>query len=112
VNRLEGFDDHIRPALRKEVLWLGRALLNMAKNRAENDDVTSESFLREGNVTDEIIRFLNERSATLLLLGASRESSTAYFGENSVEKFAQTIRENSGIPVEIVRAEPISSSAS
>ena len=106
-DHLESFDEHLRPAARDEILWLGRALMNIAQNRAENDDVASEFVIREGIVADEICRFVEERSASLLLLGAPRLSSAADHNDDSVEKFAQPIAEQSGVPVEIIRPEPI-----
>jgi nucleotide-binding universal stress UspA family protein len=95
-----------------ELLWLGQALLNIAHNRAENDGISSEVVIRQGQVTEEICRFLDERSASLLLLGAPRNSTAAYYGDDQVMQFAQSIEEHSGVPVEIVRPEPVDISAS
>jgi hypothetical protein len=59
--------------------------------------------IREGNLQEEIGRFLQESKATLLLLGAPRGATSTIFGDDAVERFAHVIEEKTGIPVEVVR---------
>ncbi len=98
-------NEKLKPAVRDELLWLGRTLLRIAQKRAENARIGSEIVIREGQVQDEICQYLKERSADLLLLGAPRGSTAATFGDDAVENLALAIRDASGVEVEIVRPE-------
>ena len=96
-------DEMLMAALRTELNWLGRTLLNVAHQRAENQQIDSEIVIREGEVREEICLFLQERSAELLLIGAPRGTSALTFGDDVIELFAQEIIDESGVKVEIVR---------
>ena len=48
---------------------------------------------------------MEEESADLLLLGAPRGTSASILGDDPVERFAESIERESGVPVEIVRPE-------
>ncbi|MGW8319111.1 MAG: universal stress protein [Candidatus Promineifilaceae bacterium] len=102
---LEGVEDILLPAVKSELYWLGRTLLKVAQKRAENMAVTAELEVREGNVQEQIIHFLEERSASLLLLGAPRNSTASVFGDDAIERFAESIHQASWVPVELVHAE-------
>jgi nucleotide-binding universal stress UspA family protein len=93
----------LRSAVRDELAWLGLALLRIAQQRADAAHVESEIVIREGPVRDEICRFIKERSADMLLLGAPRGTTTATFGDDMVEQLADDIERTVGISVEIVR---------
>ena len=67
----------------------------------------SEIVIREGPVQDEICRFITEREAELLLIGAPRGTTAVIFGDDKVEQFAADIEKTTGIPVEIVRPRTI-----
>ena len=95
----------LQVALQYELNWLGNALLNIAHKRAENRRIASKIVIREGKVADEIVSFLEEESADLLLLGAPRGTSASTLGDDQVERFAESIERESGVPVEIVRPE-------
>jgi nucleotide-binding universal stress UspA family protein len=102
-------DNALVAAVRQELGWLGETLLRVAQKRAKSFQVESEIAVREGPVRDEISSFLQERSAELLFLGAPRGTTSGVFGDDAIEKFAQSIQEKSGVSVEIVRPEqPIS----
>jgi nucleotide-binding universal stress UspA family protein len=101
------YDEALSSAVRAEFHWLGRALLRVAQQRAERAEVDAEIAIRDGEVKEEIERFLQESHATLLLLGASRDTSTHVFGDDAIEHFAQTIEEDTGVKVEVVRAEVV-----
>lgn len=96
-------DEKLKSAVKDELEWIGNTLLRIAQRRAENAQVASEVIIREGQIRDELCRFLEERSASLLLLGAPRGTTTAHFGDDAVEQLAQEIQDHSGVPVEIVR---------
>jgi nucleotide-binding universal stress UspA family protein len=107
ISSIEEVDDNMKLALLNELSWLGQVILRIAQKRADNAQVVSEIAIREGAIKDEICRFLEERSADLLLLGAPMGTTSAIFGDDLVEQFAQKINETSGVPVEIVRPEEI-----
>lgn len=100
---------HISPALQKavreEMIWLGRALLYVAKHRANVAGLKVETVIRVGNVQDEICDYLTEHQASILLLGAPRGTTAELFGDDAVEQFAKRITEKSGVEVQIVRPE-------
>ncbi len=81
----------------------------IARGRADNSQVASEIVIREGIVREEIVRFINERSAELLLMGAPRGTTDTLFGDDVIEQYAKSIQEETGVLVEVVRPEsPIS----
>lgn len=99
------YDETLASAIRAEFHWLGHALLRVAQQRAERSAVDSEIVIRDGEVKEEIERFLQESQASLLLLGAPREASSYVFGDDAIEQFAHTIEGDTGVPVEVVRPE-------
>ena len=102
-NSLQTFDPAMQPAVQDELTWMGKALLHIAKQRANAADLETTIVIREGDVREEICRFLVESDASLLLLGAPRGTSANVFGDDAVELFAQELLEESGVAVEIVR---------
>ena len=103
VSGMDEADEKLKPAVKDELYWLGHTLLQIAQRRAKNANINSEVVIREGNVQEEIRRYLRESSASLLLLGAPRGTTTARFGDDYVEQMANEIQEQSGVSVEIVR---------
>ena len=103
ISSLYDADDKLRQAVLAEMSWLGHALLQIAHQRALSAGIDSEIVIREGQVRDEICRFLDERSAEILLLGAPRGTTATIFGDDVVEQFAASVEKATGIPVEIVR---------
>lgn len=94
-------------AVREELTWLGKSLLFVAKKRAQDAGLIVETTIREGQVLDEICRYLSENEVSLLFLGAPRGSTSELFGDDPVERFAADIHERTGVPVEIVRPEDV-----
>jgi nucleotide-binding universal stress UspA family protein len=90
-------------AVKDELIWLGKALLNIAKNRAREAGLTAETVIRVGNVQDEICRYLIEHKASVLLLGAPRGTTAELHGDDAIERFATRITEDSGVDVKIIR---------
>lgn len=106
-NMRERIEDNLQTAVRDELIWMGNAMLQIAKIRAgaRNIDVTLK--VRVGKVQDEIERFLQDSQASLLLLGAPRGTTATVFGDDAIEKFAHTIQEDTGIAVEVIRPEEV-----
>lgn len=111
---LQEADEALRDAVEIELDWLGRTLIRIAQNRAESAGIESSVVIREGQVIDEICRFISEKSAELLLLGAPRGTTTTVLGDDPVEKLAERICQETGITVEVVRpdsdSQPLASS--
>jgi nucleotide-binding universal stress UspA family protein len=90
-------------AVHEELHFLGQTLLRIAKKRAANYQVKAEIVVRNGNVKDQITKFLDESSAELLLLGAPRGTTDRTFGDDVIEQFAEAIHRDTGVEVEIIR---------
>lgn len=103
VSGMDEADERLKPAVKEELYWLGRTLLQIAHHRAKNANINSEVVIREGNVQEEISRYLLESSATILFIGAPRGTTATNFGDDFIEQIASNIQDQSGVPVEIVR---------
>ena len=103
TSSVEHEEDEVVTAVHDELLFLGQTLLRIAKKRAANYQVTADIVVREGEVRDQIVKFLNESSAELLLLGAPRGTTEATFGDDVIEQFAEVIHRDTGVEVEIIR---------
>ena len=97
-------DETLKGAVHAEFHWVGQVMLQIACQRAERAGLIAEMAIRDGAVRDEIEKFLREKEATRLLLGAPRHTSPV-FGDDAIEQFAQTIEADTGVPVQVVRPE-------
>ena len=100
---LSEVDETLREAVEIELGWLGRTLLHIAQKRAENAGIDSTVVVRKGQVISEISRFITEKSAELLLIGAPRGTTTTVMGDDPIEKLAERICDETGVSVELVR---------
>ena len=98
-------DEYLLPAIRQELNWMGQTLLQVAKGRAEAAGLQAAVKIREGNVQLEIERFLQESHAEIFILGAPRGVTANVFGDDMVERFAQTIQDDTGVEVQVVYPE-------
>jgi hypothetical protein len=96
-------EETLRSAVREELLWMGSAMLQIARRRAEAKEIDVQLAIREGEVNKQIGRFLQEVDAELLFLGAPRGTTSTVFGDDAIERFAQSIKEATGVDVEVVR---------
>ena len=103
VHLIDEYDEALSGAMRAEFHWLGRALLHVARQRAEREQVEAEIAIREGGVREEIEAFLRESNAAVLMLGAPRGTTPNVFGDDAIERFAHTIESDTGVTVKIVR---------
>jgi len=92
-------------ALRLELRWMGRVLLEMARTQAARAGVSATLVIREGDVRDEIASFVREIEAGGLYLGAPRGTTANVFGDDAIERFAEDIAQISGVTVAVVRPE-------
>jgi nucleotide-binding universal stress UspA family protein len=95
-------DEQLLPAVRHELNWMGKTLLQVAKGRAEAAGLKASVEIREGDVQEQIEQFLRESDAGVLILGAPRGITANVFGDDAVENFAQTIQDDTGVNVLIV----------
>ncbi len=93
----------LEEAVLEELLWIGKAVLAVAHERARSEGLESRKVIRMGVVRDEICTYLTEHEASLLLLGAPRAATTEVFGDDPVERFASSIHETTGVDVAVVR---------
>lgn len=103
VPLIEAYDEVLSEAMRAEFRWLGEALLHIAQQRAEREQIEAEIAICEGDVMEEIESFLLASEAAVLMLGAPRGTTPDVFGDDAIERFARTIRRDTGVAVEIVR---------
>ncbi len=98
------YDGSLEGAIEEELIWFGRVLLNVAKERAARAGIEAAVFVAIGRVKEEILRYLEQVEAGLLVLGAPRDT-TIIFGDDAIERFAAEISEECGVRVEIARPE-------
>ncbi len=97
----------LQQAVREELIWLGKALLHVARHRARDAGLEAQMVILVGDVQDEICNYLTEHKASILLLGAPRGTTAELLGDDAVERFAARIKANSGVEVQIVRPETL-----
>lgn len=103
VPLIEAYDEVLSEAMRAEFHWLGEALLNIAQQRAEREQIEAEIVICEGDVMEEIETFLQASEAAVLMLGAPRGTTPDVFGDDAIERFANAIETDTGVAVEVVR---------
>jgi nucleotide-binding universal stress UspA family protein len=96
-------NDALAAAVAEEQRWLGRALLGIAQARAQGRKVKTQAEVRSGPVLESIEDYLRQAKADTLVIGASKEgSSLSSFGLSEVQRFADKVREDTGVEVVVV----------
>lgn len=95
-------DEQLLPAIRHELNWMGKTLLQVAKGRAEAAGLKASVEIREGNVQEQIEQFLREAHAAVMMLGAPRGITANVFGDDAVERFARVIQDDTGVEVVVI----------
>lgn len=101
-NSMGSVDELLMPAIQQELNWMGRTLLQVAKGRAEAAGLMASVEIREGDIQEQIERYLQEVHAAVLILGAPRGRMANVFGADVVERFAQSIQEDTGVNVMVI----------
>ena len=96
-------DEGLKGALLAELDWMGETLLRIAQKRADAAYLGTEVKIRKGDVREEIVRFVREVDAELLVLGAPRGTTANVFGDDAIERLAEWIQKETAVSVEIVR---------
>ena len=76
-------DESLKEAILAELNWMGETLLRIAQRRADEANLSTEVKIRKGKVQDEIIRFVKDVKADLLVLGAPRGTTANVFGDDA-----------------------------
>lgn len=105
VDGQEGFDVTLRPALHNELAWLGKTLLKLAEQRSQLAGVAAETLIVEGDARQQIKTQLQALAADILFMGAPHGSTANHFGDDAIELFAEEIRVETGVVVEVVYPE-------
>ena len=98
-------DPVLKPALHKEVMWAGRALMELASRRGQTAGITSEVVILEGQTRYEIITYMLANKVKALFLGAPRGTTANIFGDDEIEVFAADIEKQTSARVAIIRPE-------
>ncbi len=95
----------LQTAVSAELSWIGQALLRIAQKRANAAGINAELVIRKGQVREEIVSYLQETDADLMLLGAPRGTTLHIIGDDVIERFAQFIESSTGVPTKVIRPE-------
>lgn len=101
INALGEMDDSLVPAVRAELEWLGKALMHVARQRAQQANIEVDVAVREGSVREEISRYVRQSGASLLLVGAPH-ATAGHSGDEAASRFARTLEEETGVQVLLV----------
>ena len=96
-------EDSLKGAILAELNWMGETLLRIAQKRADAVYLSTEVRIRRGQVREEIVRFVKDAQADLLVLGAPRGTTANVFGDDAIERLAEGIRQETAVSVEVVR---------
>ena len=80
---------------------LGNFLLIVAKERASEQGVRTQTLSRKGNVREEIKKAAVEIGATLVVLGHPENGASA-FQLSNLQAFADEIKDETGVEVHII----------
>ncbi|GJM42009.1 MAG: hypothetical protein DHS20C20_22910 [Ardenticatenaceae bacterium] len=105
-------DGSLKDAILAELNWMGETLLRIAQKRADVAHLGTEVKIRRGKVQDEIVRFVKENEAELLVLGAPRGTTANVFGDDAIERLAEGIRRQTAVSVEIIRPDYVNAAMS
>lgn len=100
-------DESLRDALLAELNWMGETLLRIAQKRADAAYLGTEVRIRRGSVREEIVRFVKDAKADTLVLGAPRGTTANVFGDDAIERLAESIRQQTAVAVEVIRPDQV-----
>jgi nucleotide-binding universal stress UspA family protein len=86
--------------IREELTELGQFILEAARLRAEQAGVQSETAVREGNVSEQIVAQSRESGARYIVLGAPRhDRSQNVFAHQGLDDLAARLQADTGAQV-------------
>jgi nucleotide-binding universal stress UspA family protein len=85
----------------KEMYEMGEFILLTAQTRAEGQGVTAEKVIRQGAVSDEIVKLCQEVNADHVILGQPKvqKDDENVFTQERLSAFGKRIEEESGVKV-------------
>lgn len=100
---IEKADSHIKEELRDELTFMARLHLRVACHRAREKEVDTGFTIKEGPIKEALKECLKEEEGELLVLGSPMEDHLQKrFIMANLKKFADEIKEETGVEVEIV----------
>jgi nucleotide-binding universal stress UspA family protein len=96
-------DEPMKDALIDELRRLGKCLLLIAQERAQESGLEAEVAIREGTVQDAIEQFIREAGINTLVVGATQPGTGSQtFEPERLASFTDAIRRATGIEVIVV----------
>ncbi|MBT3323092.1 MAG: universal stress protein [Anaerolineae bacterium] len=87
----------------KELSRMGEFILLMAQAKAAAEGVAADTFVRQGNIPEQILIACEEMSVETLILGRPENGNgESFFDAKKQENFAKTLKEEAGIKVVLV----------
>jgi nucleotide-binding universal stress UspA family protein len=99
----ERASSELAEAVAEEQQWLGRALMGIAKKRAQEQGLGVEVAVRRGAILETIEAFVCEVGADTLVIGEPKtDSPLAAFHPGTIVSCARQVEQNTGIEVVVV----------
>ena len=87
-------------SIAKELSRMGEFILLMAQAKAATQGVAADTFVRRGNIPEQILAACGETRAEMLIMGKPREGNKENFFDNAKqEDFAKKMEEKYGVKV-------------
>lgn len=103
VSPVNGNGEDIITAMREELSWLGKVILNMARRRAKLAGIKTEGVVLYGTVLEAAQSYLSTHPTNLVLIGSPHPETPNYPQRlEKVHQFAGQLGEFVGVPVEVV----------
>ena len=84
----------------KELSRMGEFVLLMAQSKAARVGVAAETFVRHGNISEQIMAACEENSAEILIMGKPKdENGVSFFAQETQETLAKSVESEYGVQV-------------
>jgi nucleotide-binding universal stress UspA family protein len=85
----------------EEMMKMGEFIMMTLVERAQQEDVTADVAVRQGEFREQLLGYVDERKPDLLVLGCPLPDS-CYFQPDSLAALALEIKERTGVDVELM----------
>jgi Universal stress protein family len=93
-------------AWRDEMTWLGLVTLGLARKRAEDRGLKTETVILHGPIYETTIKFLKENTISRLFIGSPHIGAEDFDQRlNKIKIFAEKIQQDTGVDVVIANPE-------
>lgn len=94
--------------IREQLRDMGEFIMATHQARAEEAGVMAEYAVREGEVREQIVEYIEEKDVDVLVMGRPiEETEAARFDAGSVSNFAAALEHGSGVEVVLVSQEDV-----